>query len=320
MITRSPVRPHICLQCQRNLSKRIAPSKSQSTSFHQTASISNGEEHTSPPAEPQGFKIHRIPAQDQRRSSLSSRKGYSRRNEDPYTKPGDQFKKGAARLHGHRGRKLQEKLEDLNTNSLGDAAKVIVLHDSKYNFYTHLNRMKDQPAKHVDIESLVMKEMGTVDPKEVTKSIDGLKKGPAPQTWEELNEVVRVLSEGFTYSQLLRYLEFASALTEKVEFPEEKLDEIQATVSPSRHISNVTSWMPGISNMSDHFDEDPLRGYYMPSHTSKQKIALKVIRECWKWDLPEVSEGLGQFEVQMSKSDLDLLTSMTSECPRKSRG
>lgn len=311
MITRSPVRPHVCLQCQRNLSKRLAPSKLQSTSFHQSTSNSNGEEQT-PPAEPQRFKINRVPSQDRRRPSVDGWGGKSRRQ----MKLGDELGKDvAARLHGHRGRKLQEKLEDLKTSSLGDAAKVIVLQDSKYNFYTHLNRMKDQAAKHVDIESLIMKEMGTVDPKEVNKSIDGLKKGLAPQTWEELNEVVWVLSEGFTYSQLLRYLEFASARAEKEKPLEDQPDSAHTTTFPSRHISNVTSWMPGVSDLSDHFEEDPLRGYYMPSHTAKQKLALKVVRECWQWELPEVSEGLGQFEVQMSKSDLDLLTSRISRRP-----
>ena len=303
MITRSPLRPHVCLQCQRNLSKRFAPSKLQSAAF-QTTPNSNAEAQTPQPSDVPQLKIHRVPAQDRRRPSINIRKG-RQRDVDLRTKLGDE---SAARLHGHRGRKLQEKVEDLNTNSLGDTAKVIVLQDSKYNFYTHLNRMKDQEAKHVDIESLLIKEKGVVGVEEVNKSIDGLRKGQPPQTWQKLNEFVQTLAEGFTYSQLLRYLDFANsrAAEARAEAVEETPDP---KLVPSPHILNVTPWMPAVSEFSDHFDQDPLRGYYMPSHTSKQKLALKVVRECWHWELPEISEGLGQFEVQMSRSDLDLLSS-----------
>jgi hypothetical protein len=71
----------------------------------------------------------------------------------------------------------------------------------------------------------------------------------------------------------------------------------------------ATPWMPGVSGIVDHFDQDPLRGYSLQSHTSKQSLIVKILRECWMVELPEVADGIGQFEVQIRGYDLDLISS-----------
>ena len=220
-----------------------------------------------------------------------------------------------SKFHGERGHKLQEKIEELDTNRLGDSANVIVLRDSKFNFYNHLPRMDDELAQHVDIESLLAKEKKVVGSDEVNQSIDGLRDMQLPETWEDFNSVVRVLAEGFTSNQLSNYLKFALSRAEEQRLAEEPQPRTEKTTFPSRHITNVSAWMPGVSDVSHVFDEDPVRGYCMPSHTHKQRKALDILRRCWHWELPDITEGLGQFEVQMSKSDLDILSSMHQTYP-----
>jgi hypothetical protein len=298
MITRSSLRPYVCLQCQRNSTKRFIQSTTNadinpSANSTDTSTPSSAIQHE-PQTDKPTFRNRRKPFIDRKIKTASGTRVVGL--------------DGAAKLHGHRGRKLQEKIEDLKLNSLGDAATAVVLRDSKYTFYTHVARLKDQEAEHVDIEKLLEQERGLVSQEEVRSSIDALlpQESQKPQTWEQLNEYVHVLSEGFTTAQLSTYIESFKMKSTTGDVQEEDNEHL----SPDSHILGVTPWMPGVSQIAETFEASPLRGYVVASQTTKQKLAIKIFRQCWQLDVPEISEGLGQFEIQLARQDIDLLSSM----------
>lgn len=272
MITRPGRAPHVCLRCQRSLAKRsIAASR---VAFQSTGS------------------------QAQTTNDYDTRKD-QHDTDDPVTYDNSE----PPRLHGHRGLKKQEFRKALTRNSLGDTAKVIVLRDSLVNWYElDPQHVEPQEAAHIDILGQLAEESGLAGWKEVEKNIDGFRPASKRQTWDEFNDLVRALQEGFTSGQLQTYIE---SFKEKQK-PEEPKSE-WTTLAPDAGLRRVTPWMPGVSELQETFDNDPLRGYFLESHTAKQRLVLQLLRECWLLELPELLDGIGQFEVEVSSGDLELL-------------
>jgi hypothetical protein len=286
MITRPVSRSHICLSCRRSLAKRRSPAG------YQVARQSTG-------ANPQPA----LPVQPRDDRPPVCNGDVVRRAFGPGPKVSHQ---PLGRLHGHRGVKVRENLENLPTTSLGKAANVIVLRDSGITVYEKRDHVKDKKAEHIDILGQLADERGLVGEEEVNRNITGFKpkQGAKPETWDDINALVRELQDGFTQTQLERYIEVFEGKREPISPPEEWVNE-EETAS----ILAITPWQPGISNDTDHFDNDPLRGYFLESHTSKQRVILRLLRECWMLELPELEEGLGQFEIKINLDDLVVLLS-----------
>lgn len=285
MIVRPARKPHVCLRCQRGLAKRSLASSSQ-VAFHSAGPKLR---------EPQSFSSNS--RDDEYNNEYENEEDYSRnRRPDKVAE--------SPRLHGFRGLKKQECRETLQTNALGDPAKVIVLRDSILSLYNDNSRNKIRPKKpaHIDILGQLAEERGLVGQAEVESNINGLKPVEERQTWEEINELVRNLQDGFTTSQLQKYIENFQGREEPVQPQEE-----WTTNQQNAKILRVTPWLPGVSEIEDHFDNDPLRGYYLESHTVKQRVILRLLTECWRVELPELVDGIGQFEIEVRNEDLELL-------------
>ena len=215
------------------------------------------------------------------------------------------------RLHGHRGTLARENKEDLGATSLGDPAKVIVLRESIFTLYDHDDKkdiLRDMKADHIDILGQLEDERGLVGWNEVESNITGLRpKDGQLETWDDFNELVKQLQDGFTIAQLARYT---------VEFGRSREPDNSSWCGVSDvgrgKVLTSTPWMPGISQIEDHFDRSPLRGYSLESHTSKQRVVLKIMRECWDVSLPELIDGIGQFELGIREEDMDALLGMSS--------
>jgi hypothetical protein len=166
--------------------------------------------------------------------------------------------------------------------------------------------LKDKQAEHIDILGQLADERGLVGQEEVDSNIDGFrpKTGEAPEDWDDINNLVRELQDGFTITQLERYIENFEGKREPINPPEEWVNDEETAP-----ILAITPWQPGVSDITGHFDNDPLRGYFLESHTSKQRVILRLLRECWMVELPELEEGLGQFEMRINLDDLVVLLS-----------
>jgi hypothetical protein len=209
------------------------------------------------------------------------------------------------RLHGHRGVKLRGKVENLKTTSLGEAAQVIVLRDSGFSIYDYSNNnLEAQEAEHIDILGQLDDERGLIGHGEVNENINSCRPRPGeePNTWDEINKLVWRLQGAFTIPQLEGYIESFEGKREPEAPPAEWVaDDEEAS------IVRITAWQPGVSEIRGRFDNDPLRGYFLKSHTEKQRIILRLLRECWMLELPELELGIGQFEIQLKREDLGAL-------------
>jgi len=304
MITRPPSTPHICLRCQRSLARRsaspayqILPQSTYSTlpPFPQK---DNPDDHG-------GQKERETPGHIIRRVGRPSRP--PRLSARPLRPKSQLSEFPLGKLHGFQGHRLREKTEQLEHNVLGDPAKVIVLRESKFEFKDGREAIDAKEAEHVDILGQLANERGLVGQKEVEENINVFrpKEGGEPRSWHDMNKLVQELQDGFTYPQLQRYIDSFKRDNDAESPPFESV-----ATQEDAPILRLTPWMPGVSEFSDYFDNSPMRGYFMESHTAKQKLILQLLRECWRLGLQDVSEGIGQFEMQIREKDLELLLSM----------
>ncbi|KAI0997267.1 hypothetical protein K3495_g10918 [Podosphaera aphanis] len=184
-------------------------------------------------------------------------------------------------------------------------AQIIVLRDCT--LPTSRPTPKEAPPEDVvpiDIMDQLGNEIGAVKDSEVRENIENLRpKNPQVETWEIFNELVDQLAEGFTSHQLEDYMARFNAENPPKDSPE----PISHTNDPL--ISSITPWRPNISSIHKYFDNDPARGYLLESRTLKQRIATRLLRECWNIELTELLEEIGQFEIQLRADVLELLLS-----------
>ena len=67
--------------------------------------------------------------------------------------------------------------------------------------------------------------------------------------------------------------------------------------------------MPQVSMTGDDFEETLLRGYDSEAYTPKQRLALMLMRQCWQLEVHEIAESLGEVELEVASTDLELLIS-----------
>ncbi|KAH8811406.1 mitochondrial inner-membrane-bound regulator-domain-containing protein [Xylogone sp. PMI_703] len=270
MISRPVSSTHICLRCQLRLAKRPLTSRIQFFCQSTEASPEQATNHT-------------------RKARLRHRSGFKRPD----------IHRGG-RLYGFRGNQLQEDHESLKTEALGKPAEVIVLRESRFKIFNSVPQLdpEESPEK-VDILAQLDSERGLPGWNEVEDNINELRPedGESPRNWEEFDKLVRVLQEGFTVSQLVRYINIHGKSKQK----DQNLEDSE---SP---ILRKSAWMPDISKPGEHFDESPIRGYYWKSHTSKQRLVLLLVRDCWNLEVPELANGIGEIEVHIRTEDLELL-------------
>lgn len=288
MITRKISGSHICLRCRHSFFKLSAAKLTEQVRY---SSHQKGSKYL--PSTKDELERDNYRSRSNRRSQLA----------------GDsQDAQGFGKLYGHHGQARRVANEDLHTQRLNTPAKAIVLRDTIFNYYTYdKHTIKAEMAEHIDIEQKLNEERGLVSQEEINENISSFKPklGQEPSSWEDVNDLVRELQSGFTSTQLQRYIELYEGQgridVEDVEW-EESIKDSQ--------IVHVTSWFPGLSEIEHIFDSDPLRGYFLDSHTNKQRNIIRLLRNCWHVELPELSEGIGQFEIEVSPNDLEVLLCM----------
>ncbi|CAL3964369.1 unnamed protein product [Diplocarpon coronariae] len=279
MIVRPGKTPHICLRCQNTLAKR------STGAAYQVASQSTDSKY-------QDHFDRDANAQDNRENYTSKQHS-------------EEHLAITNRFHGHRGMKKEEYREALNERTLGKRAKVIVLRDSKLNLYDlgeSQERLPIKKAAHIDILGRLAEERGLVGQREVDRNIDNFRPKNERQTWEEVNDILRKMQDGFTMTQVNRYIEEFKRRED-----ERPLREIRIHRSNANDGNMlVTPWAAGVSEIQDRFVQGPGRGYLLESHTIKQRAIMRLLRECWNLEISDLADGIGQFEIEFRKEHLEL--------------
>ena len=203
----------------------------------------------------------------------------------------------------------------------------------------------------VDILSLMKEDIGVVGTAEIVENIGSLRpeqhkkrsgKGRTyAMTWEEIMGLEKKLTSGFTKTQMMAYIQDYEAKKQKVagqqegekkeeeEEVEEEDKDFQIAdwlstaetqlAKPSEkftpHILNETRWMPGTSEHGHFFEDSILRGYTSDAATAKSKVAMFIIRSCWRIRCKEYDSAVGEIEVKLAPEDLELLLAPRSRAP-----
>jgi hypothetical protein len=287
------VRPHICLRCQIRLAKGISSRSQvvfQSTAAKlQVASDPATKEYT---AEREG-EIEPSQVRD----------SFAHQSKLPRRSVLSQYPLG--KLYGHSGQKKRENRERLGIDALGEPTNVIVLRDTKLSTYTSKEYIDGEEPESIDILAALDNERGLVGQKEVEENINQFRPedGKQPRNWDDFNKIVQELQKGFTVSQLARYIQ---------SFEVENKGKSPSKANAGFLIPRISPWMPETSRSIERLDDDSVRGYSAASYTSKQRLVLRLIRECWKLELPELEEGIGEVELELKPRDYDLLLSESS--------
>ncbi|KAF4632219.1 hypothetical protein G7Y89_g5905 [Cudoniella acicularis] len=302
MITRPASRPHICLRCQRRLARPFAPAAFQAA-FQSTDTTSKPLDSTSsdkpahtPPRRtalvPLSQYMH--PLQLKNQSSLRYRA----------------VEEQLGGFYGFRGTLLVKDNEPLKIDKLGKASKVIVLRESKIQRYEERKeRPSEQESENVDIYARVEDERGLVGEEEVEENINAFRPeaGQEPANRAEFNDLVRRLQGGFTTLQLERYID-SHKKPPPAQAPQTH-PQMTTPIDDNVLILQCSTWERLHSEFDESLSHESLRGYALASHTAKQLLVVRLLRECWELELPErIVSLVGQLEFQLRPGDLEILT------------
>ncbi|KAK6586687.1 hypothetical protein PZA11_001744 [Diplocarpon coronariae] len=256
MIVRPGKTPHICLRCQNTLAKR------STGAAYQVASQSTDSKY-------QDHFDRDANAQDNRENYTSKQHS-------------EEHLAITNRFHGHRGMKKEEYREALNERTLGKRAKVIVLRDSKLNLYDlgeSQERLPIKKAAHIDILGRLAEERGLVGQREVDRNIDNFRPKNERQTWEEVNDILRKMQDGFTMTQVNRYIEEFKRRED-----ERPLREIRIHRSNANDGNMlVTPWAAGVSEIQDSLSRVENRLASGPLSTKEGAFVSTTISDTLPW-------------------------------------
>lgn len=340
-------RPHVCLRCQLQLrlaksapsfshlassrpSPRPAPHKTGS--FYSTAAPApaklapdryGGSKHQFRPRVIKRLAGNRIVVEDGRRAPMIG-------VDDNYVFPPpaqplqerlDRRKPLSERmqrtLFGSNGQQQYIERERLEGSLLGTPAEVILMKESIISYTegsTVIPEAEEVPS--LDISAELQNEIGLVGEEEVFHNLDQLrpKDGKEPVHLEDFGRLLQEVQSGFTVSQLTACLE-----RYKTQKETRKLGLVEPVPTEHATFLSISPWMPETSASTDYLDEESNRGYSFASYTTKQRLALRVMREGWNLAVPTLEEGIGEVEMALRPADYDLLmsknASLTYICP-----
>ncbi|RYP82502.1 hypothetical protein DL769_001608 [Monosporascus sp. CRB-8-3] len=229
------------------------------------------------------------------------------------------IRKPRAKKHLAKGRVLIEATESLGTDMLGRPAQALVMREGVYR-KKRLDSviLGDEPGP-TDMEALLDTRNEPATPEEARANIDEL--WPRTETLlseKEFRKLQKALTDGFLKSQLKDYLENfkQEAGAHDHEFPAGDSESVPSAQSagesgiPEEYdwIKSISQWAPlnGEGSIAEGTARN-LRGYISDSTTDKEKLAIRILRECWALSIQELSSGLGDVWVRLRNWEFTLL-------------
>ncbi|KAI0130106.1 mitochondrial inner-membrane-bound regulator-domain-containing protein [Xylariales sp. AK1849] len=220
------------------------------------------------------------------------------------------------------GRKiLTESSESLGSDMLGKPAYAIVMRDGgvyqkRKNVGANDTAGDMEERKLLDIEAILDSQLKPPTNSEVRDNINELR--PESEIYlpvKEFRRIQHALEEGFLKSQLSDYIESfkanngantsTSAASESTSDPYDTED----LVLKYKWIKKLSPWIPlgadgeAITETTDRH----LHGYLTPSAGPKERLAVRVMRECWGLQMEELMSGLGEVKITLRSHEFILL-------------
>ncbi|KAK3954949.1 mitochondrial inner-membrane-bound regulator-domain-containing protein [Pseudoneurospora amorphoporcata] len=202
----------------------------------------------------------------------------------------------------HKGQRMAVKEEDLTVGMLGKPSQVVVLRSR--------GKLSKRQTAHVtpatvhtavdDLEESLEKQ--SLDPiaEEVLENIHELRPEDSVLTGRQFAELLETLYTSFTSRQLEQYLMHHAEAQKVLSKPLE---------ADPPWIVKRYPWIPAVEGAMTSFDykHPMLRGYYRSDTRPKQKLALRIMLECWELASYDIIDGQGHLVVSLRDTEFSLL-------------
>ncbi|KAK3941918.1 hypothetical protein QBC46DRAFT_381263 [Diplogelasinospora grovesii] len=295
MLRRGVPGSFVCLQCRLQLTaaakRPLLPLFASSARGERRngTDVSGNEDGKDEADERPDVLIQRVRSQDRRRK--------------PPTSP--LASRGPKRVYQSRGQRLLVKEEGLSVGILGKPAHAIVLRDGgawKRKQIASQAESEGPPERTegVDLIQALEKEGSDPDLEEVLLNIHELQPSETRLLSEkDFRALKETLTQGFTKGQLDVYIaQFQSAARKSAQ--EACLSTDPAWVLERR------PWIPVVDE--SHNGVDPiLRGYVSKSMPPKERLVVRLMRECWDLSSQDVINHQGYLDVKLREIEFKLL-------------
>ncbi|KAI8632668.1 hypothetical protein F5Y19DRAFT_326625 [Xylariaceae sp. FL1651] len=208
-------------------------------------------------------------------------------------------------------RVLNEASASLGAAMLGKPAYAIVMRDGgvvQRNQAELPSDAGEHTSQHLaaKIEALIESQREPLTLTEVRSNIDDLR----PQLERTLSEkdfrrLQHLLTEGFLSKQLQDYINWHKANTKR-KSKEKTADESSHPLFP--WIQDMSPWAPLGTQPGIVDSVDPtLQGYLSDTAPVKERLAVRLMRECWDLSIVELATQLGETHVQLRDFEFALL-------------
>ncbi|EAA35631.1 hypothetical protein GE21DRAFT_437, partial [Neurospora crassa] len=202
----------------------------------------------------------------------------------------------------HKGQRMAVKQEDLTVGMLGKPSQVVVLRSRGKLSKRQTPHVTPAPAHAavVDLEeSLEKHDLYPVE-EEILENIQELRPEEAVLTGKQFAELLETLYTSFTSRQLEQYLIHHAEAQQVLSKP---------LAEDPPWIVRRYPWIPAVEGAMTPYDyrHPTLRGYYGSDTKPKQKLALRIMLECWELASHDIIDGQGHLVVSLRDTEFSLL-------------
>lgn len=193
----------------------------------------------------------------------------------------------------------------LPVETLGQDASVIVLREQGPWKRREFKQDEKPVEAGLNIEDYVDQEAG-LSMDVIMENIDELRPGHRILPAREFKDVFDILMNGFTALHLETYIErHRQRLAEGDETP--FLGVIPDELLSKPWIVSQSRWTPEVKGAVADVPH-PLKGYILKTMPPKQRLAMKLMRECWGMSVQELLQGQGLLDIELRELEFRLLT------------
>ncbi len=229
-------------------------------------------------------------------------------------------------LIGSRGRILSVRSEAIGVDRLGRPVEAVILRDTGRIHHRAQVRLRDARSLRDDSPSAVIgaveADVLQVTDDVVRRNIDELRPGrDVVRSWM-FDRLAKQLELGFTSSQLAMYLEHNRSQSKQDALESRALEDTaeRQDTRPKPWIIKLLPWVqdpPPSASMTDGRTDPLLRGYTHGGMTSKERLATRLLRECWNLKKDELIFPTGRLEVELGESEYSLLEGWGDQIKRE---
>ncbi|KAI0118205.1 hypothetical protein GGR51DRAFT_207216 [Nemania sp. FL0031] len=309
MITRRAPVGAVCFRCRLRLLQQLTPVRYVASDA--TSDAATNAPHVDVDVDVDGPTDAEVPVQHVRDPANRNKNRRPERKQQQLLPHLAWKKLNLHNRHVSGNRVLDEATRSLGTDMLGQPGYAIVMKDGGKIKKKQFPSLPIEPATEsssnvaTSIEALVesQRQRPTID--QIRSNIHELQPADKALPEKEFAKLKYMLTEGFLSTQLKSYMEW-----HKSEAQGRSKKRVADTPS-SPKFSWIKEWLPWVPLQPESATAEAtnftLQGYISDTTTPKEKLAIRLMRECWQLSVIELDTQLGETQVKLHDHEFVLL-------------